>query len=201
MKLGKMGNILCNCVSSSLLIPRLIPVKLLTKQCVTWSDMEQSNNDKVNDNYNKDYDDCDNDDMDDDDVWLNRWVAWPKVTLRGGEKNLGSVGALVKPALLWESPFLRYEIERGLRAVCLRANFPPLSLCMWTSNDVEDEREGEQGKRWRWQSCSVFLTYFSSAASQPPASKRQKCIQLFFSASAVNLFFSAPLWTFFALWS
>ena len=201
MKLGKMGNILCNCVSSYLLIPRLI--KLLTKQCVTWSDREQSNNDKVNDNYNKDYDDGDNDDMDDDDVWLNRWVAWPKVTLRGGEKNLGSVGALAlgEPARLWDSPFLRYEIERGLRAVYLRANFFPFSLCMWTSNDVEDEREGEQWKRWRWQSCSVFLTYFSSAASQPPASKRQKCIQLFFSASAMNLFFSAPLWTFFALWS
>ena len=125
MKLGKMGNILCNCVSSSLLIPRLIPVKLLTKQCVTWSDMEQSNNDKVNDDYDKDDGDGDSDDIDDDDVWLNRWVAWPKVTLRRGEKNLGSVGALVKPALLWDSPFLRYEIERGLRAVYLRANFSP----------------------------------------------------------------------------
>ena len=102
--------------------------------------MEQSNNDKVNDDYDKDDGDGDSDDIDDDDVWLNRWVAWPKVTLRGGEKNLGSVGALAldEPGWLWESPFLRYEIERGLRAVYLRANFSPLSLCVWTSNDVED---------------------------------------------------------------
>ena len=127
MKLGKMGNILCNCVSSSLLISRILPVILLTKQCVTWSDREQSNSDKVNDNYDEDGGDGDSDDIDDDDVWLNGWVAWPKVTLRGGEKNLGSVGALAldKPALLWESPFLRNKIEKGLRAVCLRANFPP----------------------------------------------------------------------------
>ena len=154
-----MGNLLCNCVSSSLLIPRLLPPFLLTKQCVTWSDREQSNNDKVNDNYNKDYDDGDNDDMDDDDVWLNRWVAWPKVTLRGGEKNLGSVGALAlgEPARLWDSPFLRYEIERGLRAVYLRANFSP-SLFACEQVMMLRTREGESREKDGDDNLAQFLS-------------------------------------------
>ena len=70
--------------------------------------MEQSNNDKVNDDYDKDDGDGDSDDIDDDDVWLNRWVAWPKVTLRGGEKKLG----------------LRWRTSTGRARLTVRITFP-----------------------------------------------------------------------------